>query len=74
MRATEDGLRFAPFCPAPWTRFRFSIRYRGRLLRVTVGTDATEYLVVTGHDLEVMVNGDRVMLKSGEARVVPNVA
>ncbi|WP_179396023.1 family 65 glycosyl hydrolase domain-containing protein [Lacticaseibacillus absianus] len=58
MRYDHDQLRFAPFLPKGWTRYSFSLTYRGRVLAVTV-TDETQIRLVAGAPLDVWVNGTK---------------
>ncbi|WP_125705436.1 glycoside hydrolase family 65 protein [Lacticaseibacillus daqingensis] len=58
MRYDHDQLRFNPFLPKGWTRYSFSLNYRGRVLAVTV-TETTQIKLVTGAPLDVWVNGTK---------------
>lgn len=71
MRADEDGLRLAPFCPAEWDGYSFMLRYRGRLLRVQVRPDAATVSLVSGENLDLTVSGRAVSLLAGAEIIAP---
>jgi alpha,alpha-trehalose phosphorylase len=51
MRDTEAGLHFAPRLPEQLTGLRFGLRVSGRILRVAVRPDATEYSLEAGEPM-----------------------
>jgi alpha,alpha-trehalose phosphorylase len=51
MRDLGDSLRFAPRLPDALTRLAFSIRHRGRCLRVEVGAHAATYVLTHCEDV-----------------------
>ncbi len=57
MRTGDGLLSFSPFCPERWQRYAFSIRYRGRLLKVQVTPEGSAFELVEGHPLTVQVCG-----------------
>ncbi|HEY2277944.1 MAG TPA: glycoside hydrolase family 65 protein [Streptosporangiaceae bacterium] len=60
MRQTADGLTFAPRLPSGFSRLKFHMRYRGRLLRVTVTRHEATYELVDGEQLTIQHFGDKV--------------
>jgi alpha,alpha-trehalose phosphorylase len=60
MRQTPDGLTFAPRLPDGFSRLRFHMRYRGRLLRVTVTRHEATYELVDGEQLIIQHFGAKV--------------
>ncbi len=62
----EDGdLSFRPVLPDDLTRLRYRLRFRGRLLRVTVEPDSATYELVAGDPLAVRHEHDTVELAVG---------
>jgi alpha,alpha-trehalose phosphorylase len=60
MRLTPDGLTFAPRLPNGFSRLTFRMRYRGRLLRVTVTRHEATYELVDGEQLTIQHFGEQV--------------
>ena len=60
MRQTADGLTFAPRLPSGFSRLKFHMRYRGRLLRVTVTRHEATYELVDGDQLIIQHFGAKV--------------
>ncbi len=68
MRLRESGLAFAPHVPATWRRFSFSIQWRGRRLRVTLGRDPShiEVHLLADAPMEVeLIDGPRAVIHPG---------
>jgi len=57
MRTGDGALSFSPFCPDRWQRYAFTIRYRGRLLKVEVTREGSGFELVEGDPLTVHVFG-----------------
>jgi alpha,alpha-trehalose phosphorylase len=73
MRAQRGTLTFAPRLPGGISRLRFHLRYRARLLRVTVtGREAT-YELLEGEPLGIFHHGERLELtdKLAERKIPP---
>jgi alpha,alpha-trehalose phosphorylase len=62
MRARHGTLSFAPRLPGQITRLVFRVRYRGRLLRVTVRGEEAVYELVDGEPMEIFHHGERMLL------------
>ncbi len=62
MRQTPDGLAFAPRLPSGFSRLAFHMRYRGRLIRLTVTRHEATYELVDGEDLTIQHFGEAVTL------------
>ncbi|SFM64667.1 maltose phosphorylase [Chitinophaga sp. YR627] len=65
MRVRDGQLQFTPFLPGKWESFAFSIRFRGRILKVkvskqdvTIENDATK-------DITVLIYGEAVHVAAG---------
>lgn len=55
-------LSFTPCLPATWAELRFSLRFRGRQLRITLGHEQESYLLESGAELEIVVRGEPCLL------------
>ncbi|WP_313469231.1 glycoside hydrolase family 65 protein [Carnobacterium sp.] len=51
MRTADEQLVFRPFCPAGWNGYNFMIKYRGRLLHITVTKETVKVSLVEGEPL-----------------------
>jgi alpha,alpha-trehalose phosphorylase len=65
MRDHGDTLEFAPRLPAPITKLRFRLLYRGRCLQVEVDPDGARYELIAGDPLELLHDGEPVTLEVG---------
>ncbi|TDP31190.1 glycoside hydrolase family 65 protein [Nocardia ignorata] len=66
-QATRDGLRFSPALPSSWQRLRFSVHWRGRVVRADLGHhDARFELIGDGPAEHISVWGDPVQVGPGE--------
>jgi alpha,alpha-trehalose phosphorylase len=68
MRQTPDGLTFAPRLPNGFSRLRFHMRYRGRLLRVTVTRHEATYELEDGDQLIIRHFGAEVTVREKATR------
>ena len=68
MRQTPDGLAFAPRLPSGFSRLTFHMRYRGRLIRLTVTRHEATYELVDGEDLTIQHFGEAVTLSEKATR------
>jgi alpha,alpha-trehalose phosphorylase len=71
MRDTEAGLRFAPRLPEQITSLRFGLRISGRILRVAVSPDATEYLLEEGEAMTLFHFGEQFTVSAGTPETKP---
>lgn len=62
MRTQEEKLRFAPYCPKQWTGYEFKMKYRGRLIKVSVNTEEVHYKLEAGEPLAFELYSKEVML------------
>ena len=58
-------LTIDPRLPERWVDLRFSLRFHGRQLRVTLGHDTECYELSEGDPLELWIRGDAVTLQPG---------
>jgi len=71
LRSRHGELHFRPYLPNGWTRMRFRLRVRGKLLEVEVQGEGVHYRLLEGDHLELWHDGEAVVLGSGEAVQVP---
>jgi alpha,alpha-trehalose phosphorylase len=57
VRDAGGGLSLSPRLPSRWAALAFSLRFRGRALRVRLAHDAERYELVAGDPLEVTIRG-----------------
>ena len=57
LRSDGDLLRFAPRLPDRWKSLRFSVVYRGRVIRVRMERNGTGFRLAGGEPLDVQVDG-----------------
>ncbi len=69
MRAKGGRLSFTPRLPDQITRLVFRVRYRGRLIRVTVTHEAAEYDLVAGDPIELTHHGRPTRVADGTVRL-----
>jgi alpha,alpha-trehalose phosphorylase len=62
MRAGHGSLRFAPRLPSGISRLAFRMRYRDRLILVTVRAHAATYELLEGAEIELTHHGERFTL------------
>lgn len=67
MRVSDDKLHLAPFVPQEWKGYSFRLNFRNRLLSVVVGAKRTELTLLAGAPLEVILNGEPVIVKMEES-------
>jgi len=71
MRDHGDSLAFAPRLPSALTRLRFRLIYRGRRLRIDVGSGKARYELLTGEPLTVRHFRQPIQLVMGEVQTHP---
>jgi maltose phosphorylase len=64
MRVRNGKLHFNPFIPDRWKSYSFRIEFRGQVVKVKVTKEKTETTLESGGELEVVLNGKSVMVKS----------
>ena len=69
LRSDGDVLSFAPRLPARWKRLRFSLLYRGRVLRVCMDRDETRFTLERGGELALRIDGRETVLDGAGLRV-----
>lgn len=72
LRSDGDVLRFAPRLPARWKELRFSITYRGSILRIRMEVGRTVFLLQEGKPVPLQIY-DRLYTLGQEALTVPGL-
>ena len=62
VRDFDGQLSFSPRLPHAWNELAFSLRFRGRQLRVKLTHDEERYLVEEGEPLNVLIRGEPCLL------------
>ena len=70
VRDFEGRLSFDPRLPRTWNELAFSLRFRGRQLRIKLSHDEERYLVETGDPLTVLIRGESHLLGPGTPVVI----
>ena len=65
VRDFEGRLSFDPRLPRAWNELAFSLRFRGRQLRIKLTHDEERYLVEKGDPLNVLIRGESHLLSPG---------
>jgi len=62
VRDFDGRLSFAPRLPRAWNELAFSLRFRGRQIRVTLTHDEERYLLEEGEPLNVHIRAEPYLL------------
>ncbi|MEG0749881.1 MAG: glycoside hydrolase family 65 protein [Carnobacterium sp.] len=62
MRTVDQQLSFKPFCPENWQGYNFMIKYRERLLQITVAKEAVTVALIEGEPLKIKLYEEIVEL------------
>jgi len=76
MRDHGGQLSFRPQLPPGWKRLRFTVRWRGRRVAVSVNTETVRYELIDGHDsseLELLHCGEPIRLVPDSSQTRPIV-
>ena len=69
LRSDGEGLRFAPRLPERWRELRFSVLYRGKVIRIRMEKDRTAFRLTDGEQLKVQIYGKDYLLSGRETTV-----
>ncbi|GIZ09403.1 glycoside hydrolase family 65 protein [Flavobacterium sp. UMI-01] len=61
MRVRDNQLHFTPKIPKEWKAYSFKINFRNQILQVHCNHDGTSFVVDDDNDLELVVNGQRII-------------
>ena len=62
MRSDGELLQFAPRMPERWKRLAFSVVCRGRVIRIRMEKDATEFRLEAGEPVRIQIYGGEYLL------------
>jgi len=64
MRIKDDTLSFTPKIPKQWKAYSFKVNFRNHIIKVDVTQKDTSFEILSGKDLQILVNDKRVSLKN----------
>ena len=70
MRVKDGKLHLNPYIPEQWTRYDFSIRFRGSILHVGVDNNEVVIRNSSDQDIEVIVYDSPVMIGGEKSSTV----
>jgi maltose phosphorylase len=56
MRVKDGKLHFAPMIPKQWKNFSFNIRFRGKVVKVTISSQHIHIELLSGDQVDIVVN------------------
>ena len=65
VRDFDGHLSFTPRLPRAWNELAFSLRFRGRQIRIRLTHDEENYLIDEGTSLEITIRGEPHLLSPG---------
>lgn len=60
MRIKDGKLSFAPKIPKQWKGYSFTINFRNQILKINVTQNETNFELIHGDKLSILVNGEKV--------------
>ncbi|GAA4932662.1 glycoside hydrolase family 65 protein [Algibacter agarivorans] len=64
MRIKDDTLSFTPKIPKQWEGYSFKVNFRNHILKVDISQKQTDFEILCGDNLEILVNDKPLLLKS----------
>ena len=64
MRIIDNKLSFTPKIPKQWEAYSFKINFRNQIIKINVSQQQLNFELLTGNDLEILVNNKPVVLKN----------
>ncbi|WJJ97455.1 glycoside hydrolase family 65 protein [Algibacter luteus] len=64
MRIIDNKLSFTPKIPKQWKAYSFKINFRNQIIKINVSQQQLNFELLTGNDLEILVNNKPVVLKN----------
>lgn len=64
MRVKNNTLAFTPKIPKQWGGYSFKVNFRNQIIKITIAQNETNFELLSGNDLEILVNEKPVVLKS----------
>ncbi|WP_418604249.1 glycoside hydrolase family 65 protein [Hwangdonia sp.] len=70
MRVKDNKLSFTPKIPEQWEAYSFKINFRNHILKVDIGHKQTHFEILSGSELEILVNNKPILLKTKQLQAV----
>ncbi|XMO85064.1 glycoside hydrolase family 65 protein [Algibacter sp. AS12] len=70
MRVRDNKLSFTPKIPKQWKGYSFKVNFRNHILKVHITQEQTNFEIIGGKDLEILVNNKPLMLRADSLKVV----
>ncbi|SEB48901.1 maltose phosphorylase [Tenacibaculum sp. MAR_2009_124] len=70
MRIKNDKLNFSPKIPKEWEAYSFKVNFRNQIVKVSIGQDKTTFELNNGEELNIIVNGEEVLLSPNNMTMV----
>ncbi|WP_396603010.1 glycoside hydrolase family 65 protein [Algibacter sp. R77976] len=70
MRIMDNKLSFTPKIPKQWNGYSFKVNFRNQIIKVNIAQNNTNFELLSGNDLEILVNNKPVLLKGNSLRAV----
>jgi len=64
MRIKDDTLSFTPKIPKQWNAYSFKVNFRNHIIKVDVTQKDTNFEILSGKDLQILVNNKTLSLKN----------
>ena len=70
MRIKDNKLSFTPKIPKQWKAYSFKVNFRNHVIKVNVTHEQTHFEILSGSNLEILVNNKPLSLKNKVLRAV----
>ena len=70
MRVKDNTLSFTPKIPKQWKVYSFKVNFRNHIIKVNVAQNQTNFELMSGNDLEILVNNKSLVLKHKVLRAI----
>jgi len=70
MRVKDNKLSFTPKIPKQWEAYSFKVNFRNHILKVNIGQKQTHFEILSGDELEILVNNKPILLKTKQLKAV----
>ncbi len=64
MRVKNNKLSFETKIPNAWTSYSFKVNFRGQIIKVNVTKEETEFELITGDAVDILLNGNKQLIES----------
>ncbi|WP_341215109.1 glycoside hydrolase family 65 protein [uncultured Wocania sp.] len=70
MRIKDNKLSFTPRIPKQWEAYSFKVNFRNHILKVNISQKQTDFEILSGNELEILVNDKSIFLKIKQLQAV----